>query len=661
MQVTKKNIIEFLEGSDKNFTIPVYQRDYAWTKTQCKKMLEDIVGLENKDHYFIGAIVYIRQEGKWLIIDGQQRLTTCSLLLNALHNHLKSNENLRSRIWGLLVDIHANDDCKIKLKPNKLDREEYDKILKLDSVRKEVSNITNNYDFFVKELITKNPEEVYRLFKKLQFVVIELDHCDDPQLIFESLNSTGLSLSKADLIRNYILMGSVDQEKWYQDYWLSIEKFAVDVTEFARIYLMFKKSISIKKDLVYDEFKKYSFENRVNKYELLQDLHKYAQIYSFLIQTNEYPNKLINLRLSNFKKLDSSVANVFLMTLLDLNLQENVVIKVLEILESYIFRKLIIDGKTTGLNKFFVTLSKEIKKHNNWHDNFVDIFVAIILGEQGANKMPNNEQVYQELRVKNIYVQNSKNKLYLLENLENHNNPYKLSSETWQNLSIEHIMPQTITKQWKDRLGLNWEEIHSKYLHSLGNLTWTLKNSQMSNNDFNRKQNIDFDLSKMKLSYSLNKVTSWGEEEMLARAELLIEEFIEIWSYPKTKISLQKNYEDWVDISDDFIATRTSIDLIEVNGEQKIIGSWVDAHVWIAQKAMVESKIDFDNLNLPLIYSKSKDLLRRPKDINSGYFMETNSSADYKYKEMQKLAKQFGLAARVRIKAELKSTSSDLF
>ena len=324
MQVQQLPIYKFLEGSGNSFIIPVYQRDYAWTKVNCQKLWNDLIDLNNKDRkdHFLGTIVTIGSGfEEYTIIDGQQRLTTISILLIALQAFLKNKVDINEgenvlvqKILDFLIDRHSHDEAKrIRLKPNKQDQEHFQKLFSEVKVLNIDSNIISNFNFFYEKIGSGllSPNDVFEAFRKLKIVLIDLVRGqDDPQLIFESLNSTGVDLTAGDLIRNYILMDlePQDQERLYKDYWINIEKFAGDVAEFIRIYLIFKTKTSIKKDDVYATFKKSSLELFAkDKNLILKDLLFFAQIYSYLVQICNHPNPSINKELSRLSKLEFTV------------------------------------------------------------------------------------------------------------------------------------------------------------------------------------------------------------------------------------------------------------------------------------------------------------------------------------------------------------------
>ncbi len=656
MQVKKIPIYEFLEGRNKSFVIPVYQRDYAWKINNCKKLWEDILYLQQsgKPSHFLGALVNIyNNQEEWMVIDGQQRLTTISLLLLALGNYLKVKPDKKPSEADLQEDILdyylINKRCKhksqrIRLKPNKRDKSYFESLFETSDVQKNDSNIIQNYLFFYDKVSTCQilPSEIFELFKKLEIVNIELEkNIDDPQLIFESLNSTGVDLTDGDLIRNYILM-DLDQDKQehlYNEYWIKIEQLSGNVANFIRAFLMYTlhKDITQSNRAIYNEFKQYS-EAKFSRdsYKILKHLLKYAEIYSYFVNHSQHPDKDINQAIHRLYRLEFTVCHPFLLDVFDLFTQNvlNVsdVLNIIQLIESYAFRKILVDYTTQGLNKFFLTLSKEIKKENGWKDNYFQIMAFIIKNKSARQKIPTDDEFRETLIYKEIYKLKAKNRDFLLESLENYNSPYKIDV---QELTTEHIMPQKLNQKWKIALGNKFAEIHAKYLHTLGNLSLTAKNRSLSNKDFQTKQKIDFESSKLKLSCELKNIEEWNEEAIIKRASLLAEEAIKIWKYPESNFSKdieeEKVYYDFHEETD-FRGTKPKTLIV---GETKYkIKTWRDVLRTICQILFNQSPTEFkfimNSSELSRYFSEQKDdaKLRCPIEFSDSYFVESNQSSN---------------------------------
>ena len=597
MQVKEIPIYQFLEGSDKRFIIPVYQRDYSWTKKNCQKLWDDMLILANSQRpdHFLGTIVgIVSNYAEYVIIDGQQRLTTISIFLLSLHNFLKNKidkseeENrLESQLLEFLIDKYSKDQARrIRLKPNKQDEVFFNNLFKDSEEKKSEisSNIVNNYNFFSEKIHNCEiaPQDLFNYFRKLKIILIDLVRgIDDPQLIFESLNSTGVDLESSDLIRNYILMDlePEKQEQFYQKYWLEIEKLVEDRFEgFVQNYLIFKNKSWIKSDDVYENFKKFVKENFAqDKEKILQDLIYYAKIFSIIFQITKHKNSEINNCLQRLCELDFTVVDPYFLDVfadLDLGiLSEENVIKIIKIIESFAFRKNFVENTTQGLNKFFVTLAKEIKKEKAWQENYLDILNFILLSKSGSTKFPTDDDFENALINKEVYK--TKNKFYLLSTIENNKSAFKIEID---DLEIEHIMPQNLTIDWQQKLGENYEEIHKKYLHTLGNLTLTTsrQNKVLSNLSKEEKDKIDFQTSKLKLNFRLEENKIWNDKAIVERAKILALEAKEIWQYPKTnykKIIIEDEIFDLTS-EDDFTGRRPSFISFGNNELEEDIKSW---------------------------------------------------------------------------------------
>lgn len=649
MQVKEIPFYQFLEGSDKRFIIPVYQRDYSWTKKNCQKLWDDMLILGNcqRPDHFLGTIVgIVSNYAEYVIIDGQQRLTTISIFLLALHNFLKTKINkteeenrLENQLLEFLIDKYSKDQARrIRLKPNKQDEVFFNDLFK-DSTNNSAnisSNIINNYNFFGEKIknCEKSPQDLFNYFRKLKIILIDLVRgIDDPQLIFESLNSTGVDLESSDLIRNYILMDlePEKQEKFYQKYWIEIEKLVEDRFEsFIQNYLIFKNKSWIKSDDIYENFKKFAKENfakesySYNKEEILQDLIYYAKIFSIIFQITKHKNFEINNCLQRICELDFNVADPYFLdvfTDLDLGiLSEKDVVKIIKTIESFAFRKNFVDNTTQGLNKFFITLAKEIKKEKDWQQNYLDILNYILLSKSGSIKFPNDDDFENALINKEVYK--TKNRFYLLSAIENHKSAFKVEID---DLEIEHIMPQNLTKDWQQKLGENYAEIHKKYLHTLGNLTLATskQNKILSNLSKEEKDKIDFQTSKLKLNFRLEENKIWNDQTIIERAKILAAEAKQIWQYPTTnyqKIVIEDEVFDLTS-EDDLSGSKPAFICFEKENIRFELKSWRDflkvfckffyemfpvEFNGATEKNELKSYFDKNNIRSPLEFSENK-------------------------------------------------------
>ncbi|AIY83466.1 hypothetical protein U729_2496 [Clostridium baratii str. Sullivan] len=601
MKANEKWLLRFLDSSDTNFVIPVYQRNYDWKKEQCKQLYDDLINVVKYDYksHFFGTIVSIYNDSsrdrEYLIIDGQQRITTVSLMLLAIYNILdkdilQSNKIRKEKIYNqYLVNPYMDDDSKLKLKPIKDDRKVFENIFN-DEVLDEESNISINYKYFYNRIIEGEVsiDDLYSAIERLMIVEIELKNGeDDPQLIFESLNSTGLDLTDADKVRNFILMdkSSKEQEELYNNYWNKVEKNTLyNVTNFIRDYMTMKEKKISNINKVYINFKTYIKDNNIDIKDCLKDMLIYSEYYNKIL-TSKIGIKEADNHLERINKMEVRVSYPFFLEILNDYYKnaicEKELIEIFNIIESYIFRRIMCKVATNALNKVFMNLCKEIKNYKDYDKNYVEILKFVLSNKNLSQRIPNDTEFKRNFFENNIYNWKSKNKLYLLERLENYNNTEKVDIERLvdQNeLTIEHIMPQNLTPSWIDMLGDNYKEIHEKYLHTIGNLTLTGYNSQMSNRPFQDKKNIEngFNNSRLKLNKYIASLDRWDEEEINKRTEILFNIAKEIWKYPNTEYKIEKSKENLFYISEEEDLTNTKVKSFSFMGAEQQCKTWTE-------------------------------------------------------------------------------------
>lgn len=567
-------ILRFLQGP-KQFNIPIFQRRYSWEKQHCQRLWDDLLRIGNntgiKSH-FIGSVVYIepgtQNTGgvtKMLIIDGQQRLTTLSLLLSALSRAIKARGIDIGITSRKLVNYYIfNDEEEGELRYKQLltehDRETMIQLMDGNSNWFQVNNglielidskelpdskslsLVENYSFFEENLNDVNHEAIYKGIQKLRIVDIALDrNQDNPQLIFESLNSTGLSLSQADLIRNYVLMGQEpdNQKQLYMEYWLSMEKkFGKEYTKrfdrFIRDYLTVATRQIPNIRAVYEKFKEHLpvVENIENLNESLSELSRFARHYVNIVLLEE-ENLHLKECFRDIQDLRMEVSFPFLLEVYEdfKNgvIDDEEIIQILRLIESYVFRRAICGIPTNSLNKTFAALLTEVDK-NNYLDSLKKIFIEKV----SYRRFPKDHEFRQGFVIKDVYHFDRCN--YLLRKLENHDN--KQPIHRIEKFTIEHIMPQNddLSEEWQEELGENWKEIQEKYLHTIGNLTLTGYNAELSDRSFREKKALKpggFCDSRLRLNASLVNTDHWNEEAIQTRAKQLAEKALEIWIYPK--------------------------------------------------------------------------------------------------------------------------------
>ena len=679
MKANEKYLIRFLESSDTNFVIPVYQRNYDWKKEQCKQLYDDLVSMIKNDYktHFFGTIVSIYNDSarnrEYLIIDGQQRVTTISLLLRAIYDivdtgRLKSHNIIKEKILNqYLINQYSSEECKIKLKPIKEDREAYEKLFKRDELVEE-SNITANYRYFYERIIDGEItiDDLYSAVERLMIVEIELKNGeDDPQLIFESLNSTGLDLTDADKVRNFILMNqpSQRQEELYNNYWHKVEKNTdYEVTKFIRDYLTMNENKIPNKSEIYVSFKRYIENKNLDIEKCLKDMLKFSTYYRGIIN-NSLGIKKADKVLSNINKLEVTVSYPFLLEVIDdfhngLITEEDL-IEVLKTVESYVMRRIICKAPTNALNKVFMNLCKEIKKIPSYKDNYVDILKYVLLNKKSSQRFPNEEEFKVKFLECDVYSWKSKNKVFLLEQLENYDNNETVDIENLINdnkLSIEHIMPQTLTPSWKNALGDNFNEIHTKYLGTIGNLTLTGYNSKMSNRSFVEKRDMEkgFKESRLRLNKYLSEIDEWNEDTIKVRAEKLFSVAAKIWSYPVVDYSFEDENSNTFSLEDNDDFTNTSVEKFSFLGESIKVTSWTELYENVCRSLyeldpiplvrLTKNKLNDECMNKR--FANTEEGLRTAFKAGEDVYLEKNLSTEAKLHTLRVIFSEYGIEYR---------------
>lgn len=677
MKANEKYLIRFLESSDTNFVIPVYQRNYDWKKEQCKQLYDDLVSMikNNYSTHFFGTIVSIYNDSarsrEYLIIDGQQRTTTISLLLlMAIYNlldegTLQSNTVIKEKILNqYLINQYCNDECKIKLKPIKEDRDAFERLFNKDELLEE-SNITLNYRYFYDRITIGEItiDELYSAIERLMIVEIELRNGeDDPQLIFESLNSTGLDLTDADKVRNFILMNepSEKQEELYNNYWNKVEKNTnYKVTQFIRDYLTMKENNIPNINKIYVNFKRYIEEKEIHIEECLKDMLKFSTYYKALI-TNNLKIKDADEIIKHINKLEVTVSYPFLLEVMDdysneiINKDE--LVEILRIIESYIFRRIICKAPTNALNKVFMNLSKEVKKISSYRENYVEIFKYILTNKKSSQRFPSEEEFKVNFSECDIYSWKSKNKVYLLEQLENYDNNEKVDIENLINekiLSIEHIMPQKLSLSWKNSLGENYREIHAKHIGTIGNLTLTGYNSSLSNKSFAEKRDMEkgFKDSRLKLNKYLVEIEKWNEDTIKIRAEQLFKVASSVWEYPVSNYSVKDESNNTFSLEDDDDFTNSKVEKYTFKKESVKVKSWTELYENICS-CLYEmnpmpfirlTKKEFNQDHLNKRFSNESEGVRRPFKVGNDVYIEKNLNTEAKLQTLRIIFDEYGI------------------
>lgn len=553
MDADKGNIYKLLNG-DKQYLIPVYQRLYSWEQAQCSRLWLDIVAMqkENKEGHFLGSIVCIAEKTsptgvqKYMVIDGQQRLTTLTLILIALRDSVSADSEIKPEKLNLsfLINQFESGDEKYKLLLTEEDKDILISLVEKKPILEGTqSKLLNAYNYF-KDQIAKqeiDPQLLFEATGKLQIVIITLEReHDDPQAIFESLNSTGKELSQSDLIRNYVLMGmdKDTQKSLYDNLWRSFEQLFGHENQdylmdnFFRDYLTMNMHRIPKIGNVYDEFKAWKVNCKFsNNEDLCNDLYAFAKIYTDIEFAKSSDPQLAAL-FKEIKALNMSVANPFLMTVIR-DYQTGVLapyeslIEIIKLCISYVFRRSICEIPTNSLNKTFATFENEIKK-----SDYLNSVKAFFINRDDYKEFPTDKKFGEAFVSKEIYK--TRNRNYILDRLENYDNKSPVIIE---NLTIEHIMPQNENPcdEWKADLGEDWKRVHDTYLHTIGNLTLTGYNSEMSDKPFMEKMNMDggFKQTAVRLNQYVVLQNTWNEEKIKERANILLKKALEIWAFPQ--------------------------------------------------------------------------------------------------------------------------------
>ncbi|MFT3932807.1 MAG: DUF262 and DUF1524 domain-containing protein [Chitinophagaceae bacterium] len=566
MKASAANLLSVIKGP-KQFVIPIYQRTYSWQLAQCEKLLSDIIRISKDAQstgHFIGSVVYFQESihtisdvPQLLVIDGQQRITTISLLIAAIAHFIKDNEtSIDTSSTKLqhyyLLNTEESGDLRFKLLLTRKDKETFTNLIQSIPPMGEYSQrIVENYEFFKNSLSKENLVQIYNGVQRLFVVDVALEkEKDNPQLIFESLNSTGLDLSQADLIRNFVLMGQpVDtQRELYDKYWYPMEQaygneYATRFDWFMRDYLSVKLGYIPGIGHVYDQFKQYVLGNDELKNDIelvVKDIYRFSSYYVNMVLHKDTDEDLQG-AFREISKLKVDVSYPFLLPVYD-DYKNKIIAKtdfleIIKYVQHYVFRRAICGIPTNSLNKTFVTLYKSFTK-----TKYLEGLMAEFQLMNGYKRFPNDAEFEKEIVVKDLY--NFRNRNYLLGKLENHNRKEFANVDEY---TIEHIMPQNenLSEEWKAMLGEQWKTVHATYLHTLGNLTLTGYNSELSDRPFASKKKIDggFDNSPIRLNSWLRNIDTWNEENIKARAKSLAAIAKDIWYAPTLSADILDTYK----------------------------------------------------------------------------------------------------------------------
>lgn len=701
MKATDNNLSRFLRLEDTRFYIPVYQRNYDWKREQCDQLLKDILDNYNENpnkEYFIGSIVYTSNsqttKRDFIIIDGQQRITTINLMLLAIARILeKAEDPLAGKIWQKYIrNEDERDDNKLKLKHNQRDYTEYECLVSENYNRiRPGSRIYENYKFFLNKITSPEmANKLYEAFLLLSFVEIGLSQDDDAQKVFQSLNSTGLDLSQADLIRNYVLMKHTPkkQEEIFNKYWSVIEDntkdkytFEIKTSTFFKDYITFKFSKIPNERDIFEEFRiKFDLNSKSDDeyYSILDDLRLFSSYYFQIINPEEIFDLSLRKEFKKLSKLENTVTYPFLLGIFHdyetgkINSSE--FIEILKLIQSYILRRFICNYPTNALRSLFSSLYQNIKNiHKKFPElNFIKSMEVVLVQLSRANSLtfPDDSQLFSSLQTRDVYKMPSKYKHYILETLENNFHNFNESEFSFSNplpLSIEHIFPQNPSKEWKMNLSLEeYSEMEAR-CGSLGNLTVVINNASLGNRPFLYKRDLNlpdskgFKYSKFNLNSTLSNLDKWSLDELNSRHKELYEIAIRIWKYPTVEEKYIGVISDEIEISIDEIddLENKSLKAIVIDGTKFEIASYREAFRKLVTYIYTKEPEIFytpEIKNVLKISSNENELIAAIK-IADELFFEGNYSANDIVSKMKKLLEFTDIISDIKLKFKSKNNN----
>lgn len=683
MKAAETRIDRFLASSETAFAIPVYQRNYDWARVQCQQLFNDILAIgadDSQSGHFIGSIVYVHDDvytasglRELTIIDGQQRLTTLTLIFIALYRYAMATgkDQQAQRIYKTyLINEFAEDSEKLKLKPTDNNKAALSQIMDPKEALKATgySRIIENFRFFQARIADANFDIVLRGLSKLIFVDIALDRQkDNPQRIFESLNSTGLELSQADLIRNYILMGLPrrEQEQVFRNFWEPIEANARNlevnesrVSDFIRDFLTLKQKDIPNKSAVYGKFKeRYPVPNSPELMDALEELREFSHVYARLLNPDLEKDPEIRRELGYIRTLEVNVGFPFLMPVYrDFTagiISRDVFAAVLRLVQSYVWRRFILSLPTNALNKIFMSLYDRVDP--------ADYLVSIersLMQRGGSQRFPRDAEVIAMLREKDIYSTKSRTRTYFFDRLENHNNR-ELVDVTVPGITVEHIFPQNPEPAWRNTLTADeYAVLAEKYLNTVGNLTLSGNNGRLGNKLFIDKRDMNEDggeqgyrFSRLWLNRDLQALDAWGVKQVEARADRIAKRFLEVWPAPAIHIIAEANGDE-VNIFDAEEPRFKRLDYAVFLGARLNLTQVAKLYVEVLEQILVLQPEAFQGTKLGerIQLTSEPDTLRQAVRVAEGYFVEGNIDSTNKFERMKLALSELGMEEELFIK-----------
>ena len=618
MEAKDTNALRLLRVGGISFVVPIFQRDYSWTRAECSQLWSDIVTVGRADErtsHFIGSIVYVGPAtssvtgvDSLLLIDGQQRLTTVMLLLEALARAIGDSEPVRGFSAAKIRDTyflntHESGEDRYKLILNEKDKESFIALMDRTPLPTRPSErVVDNFKFLEQRIEDLGHDDIASLCRglgRLGVVDVALDaQKDNPQLIFESMNSTGKRLTPADMIRNFVLMGmsSDRQTALWRNHWRPMEAefgqgttYAQHFDKFMRHYLTLKTGDIPNVSAVYEAFKRYSktfIHNGGSVETLIADVHRFAGHYCVMAGLSEEPESRLAEAFQDLREFRVDVAYPFLLALYDDyslgSLGVGDFLGILRLIESHVFRRAICSIPTNSLNKTFVNLGRAVDK-TRYFESTSEEFMKM----PSYRRFPRDDEFRRELITRDLY--NFPRRQFWLRRLENHARKERVLLEEY---TVEHIMPQNenLSPEWQVALGEDWRDIHNKYLHTLGNLTLTAYNPEYSDKSFSEKRDMSggFAHSPLNLNEGLGSVAEWNEEAITQRAAWLADLAMEVWASPPVefspKVVASGDVTDNVALIDDFQylergnLSRSLLDALRV--QLLALDPCVTEHVW---------------------------------------------------------------------------------
>ena len=680
MKANELQINIFLQAPNVQFVIPVYQRNYDWTNTECRELLNDIISVEkeNRGTHFIGSIVFVH-EGTYstsevkelVIIDGQQRLTTINILYVALYRFAKENGNAQEaeRLYNMFLTNQyvKNESSKLKLKQTDFNSLAFKSIM-LGTYNDSnlFSNVTENYNYFRSIINENNFDLILRGLNRLIFVEISLERDkDDPQRIFESLNSTGLDLSQSDLIRNYILMDlpPKDQNRIFETIWNPIEENAKDiikqsslVSDYIRDYLTLRNKKIPNKNKVYAEFKSLYANKKDEAYhQELENIKSLSIHYKKFINPSTVREENIKKELNYINRLEINVAYPFLLQVFEDTenglLSKDELIKVLKLIQSYTWRRFIVGLPTSALNKIFMTLYSEVDP-----EEYYDSIARALLKKKGSAKFPSNEDLKTALKDKDLYNTLPKNRNYLFEMLENYNNREYVNT-TNEHITIEHIFPRNPNENWNTDLSQeDYFAFKEKYLNTIGNLTLSGNNGALSNKSFIAKKEMNvngneqgYQFSRLWLNSFLKSIDTWDVSKYEERSNIIYERFLKIWELPEVEITEVDESEEQ-NIYDAENPTYKKLEYFIFENTKVEEETIAQMYFYVIRNLYEKnSQLLLSNQDVFKITRNVSDF-RVAQEIVNGWYIESNIDSNSKFAILKRLLSLFEMEDELLIK-----------